>query len=91
VGYHSLMTTTHPSNVNLPFSGQQGTARLYARKTCRRGGGDRTQNPLVRDATLNYRVSHNRIAVVTNVSVPFIYWWPVSFKCAFWSPLSKGF
>jgi len=32
VGFHSLTTTTHPPNVNLPSSGQQVTARLSARK-----------------------------------------------------------
>jgi hypothetical protein len=32
VGFHSLTTTTHPPNVNLPSSGQEVTARLSARK-----------------------------------------------------------
>jgi hypothetical protein len=32
VGYHSLTTTSHPSNVSLPSSRQQSTARLSARK-----------------------------------------------------------
>jgi hypothetical protein len=31
-GIHSLTKTTHPSNVNLPSSGQQVTARLSARE-----------------------------------------------------------
>ena len=38
MGFHSLTTTTHPSNVNLPFSGQQVTARLTARKVSVAGG-----------------------------------------------------
>ena len=32
MGFNSLTTTTHPSNVNVPSSGQQVTARLFARK-----------------------------------------------------------
>ena len=32
MGFHSLTTTTHPPNVNLPSSGQQSTARLSAHK-----------------------------------------------------------
>ena len=32
MGFHFLTTTTHPPNVNLPFSGQQVTARLSAHK-----------------------------------------------------------
>jgi len=39
VGFHSLTTTTHPPNVNLPSSGQQVTARLSARKVSVAGGG----------------------------------------------------
>jgi hypothetical protein len=38
VGFHSLTTTTHPPNVNLPSSGQQVTARLSARKVSVAGG-----------------------------------------------------
>jgi hypothetical protein len=38
VGFHSLMTTTHPPNINLPSSGQQVTARLSARKVYVTGG-----------------------------------------------------
>jgi len=50
VDYHSFTTTTHPSNVNLPSSGQQSTARLFARKASV-AGGNRAQEPLVRDVT----------------------------------------
>jgi hypothetical protein len=39
VGFHSLTTTTHPPNFNLPSSGQQITARLSARKVSAAGGG----------------------------------------------------
>jgi hypothetical protein len=43
MGYHFLTKTTHPSNVNLPSSGQQGTARLSARKVfVARGTGPKT-------------------------------------------------
>jgi len=52
VGFHSLTTTNHPPNINLPSSGQQVTARLSARKASVAGGGGRTQDPLVRDTTL---------------------------------------
>jgi len=38
VGFQSLMTTTHPTNVNLPSSGQQVTARLSPRKVSVTGG-----------------------------------------------------
>jgi hypothetical protein len=50
MGYHSLMTTAHSSNINLPSSGQQVTARLSAHKVpvIR---GNRAQDPLVRDTT----------------------------------------
>jgi hypothetical protein len=53
VGFNSLTTTIHPSNVNLPSSGQQVTARLYALKVSV-ARGNRAQDPLVRDAT-DYR------------------------------------
>jgi len=36
VGFNSLTTNTYGSNDNLPTSGQQVTARLSARKVCRR-------------------------------------------------------
>ena len=49
VGFHSLTTTTHPPNVNLPSSGQQVTARLSARKVSVGGGGS-PQHPLIRDS-----------------------------------------
>jgi len=39
VGFHSLTTTTHPPNINLPSSGQQVTARLSARKVSVAGAG----------------------------------------------------
>ena len=32
VGFHSLTTTTHPPDINLPSSGKQVTARLSAHK-----------------------------------------------------------
>jgi len=51
VGFHSLTTTTHPPNANLPSSGQHVTARLSARKVSV-AGGNRTQDPLVRDTTI---------------------------------------
>jgi hypothetical protein len=50
VGYHSLTTTTHPSIVNLLFSGQQNTTLLSARKISV-ADGNRAQDPLLRDAT----------------------------------------
>ena len=50
VGFHSLTTTTHPANVNLPSWGQQVTARLSDRKVPV-AGGNRAQDPLVRDTT----------------------------------------
>jgi len=52
VGFNSLTTTTHPPNVNLPSSGQQVTARLSARKVSV-AGGNRAQDPLVRDTTVS--------------------------------------
>jgi hypothetical protein len=51
VGYHSLKTTTHFSNVNLLSSGQQITARLSARKVSV-AGVKIAYDPLARDATL---------------------------------------
>jgi hypothetical protein len=56
VGFHSLTTTTHPPNVNLPSSGQQVTARLSARKVSVTRG-KRTQDPLVRDTTGSSSIS----------------------------------
>jgi len=54
VGFHSLTTTTHPQNVNLPSSGQQVTARLSARKvSVAGGGGARPHDPLAGAPTLN--------------------------------------
>lgn len=50
MGYHSLTTTTHPSKVNLPFSGQQNTTRLSARKVSV-AGRNRAQDPMLRDTT----------------------------------------
>jgi len=50
VGCHYITTTTHPPNVILPSSGQQVTARLSARKVSVTGG-NRAQDPLVRDTT----------------------------------------
>jgi len=52
VGFHSLTTTTHPSNVNLPSSEQQVTARLSVRKVSVTEG-NRAQDPLIRDTTEN--------------------------------------
>jgi len=47
-----LTTTTHPTHVNLPSSGQQSTVRLSARKAfVARGEGGQGQRPLVRDTT----------------------------------------
>jgi hypothetical protein len=54
-GYHSLTPTTHPLNVNLPSSGQQGTARLSACKVSD-AGGIGAEDPLVRDATVEPNV-----------------------------------
>ena len=51
VGFHSLTTTILPQNANLPSSGQHFTARLSARKVTV-AGGNRAQDPLVRDATI---------------------------------------
>jgi len=45
VGFHSLTTTTHPSNVNLLSSGQQVTARLSARKLSLAGGEQGARPP----------------------------------------------
>jgi len=56
VGFHSVMTTTHPPYVNLPSSGRQVTAWLSARKVSV-AGGNRAQDPLVRDTTLYYSAS----------------------------------
>ena len=50
VGFNSIMTTTHPPNVNLPSSGQQITDWLSARKVSV-AGGNRAQDSLVRDTT----------------------------------------
>jgi hypothetical protein len=60
VGFRSLTTTTHPPNVNLPSSGQKVTARLSARKVSVTGG-NRAQDPLVRDTTLQilFRIAHS--------------------------------
>jgi len=52
VGLNCLTTTTHPPNVNLPSSGQHVTVRLSTRKVSV-AGGNRAQDPLVRDTTLN--------------------------------------
>ena len=38
MGFNSITTATHPPNVNLPSSGQQGTAWLSARKVSVAGG-----------------------------------------------------
>jgi hypothetical protein len=51
LGFHSLTTTTHPSNVNLPYSEQQFTARLSAPKVSITVGNG-AQDALVRDTTL---------------------------------------
>ena len=51
MGFHSLTTTTHAPNVSLLSSGQQVTARLSARKVSVTGG-NRAQDPLVRDTTM---------------------------------------
>jgi len=56
MGYHSLMKTTHPSNVNLPSSGQQSTAWLSARKVFV-ARGIRAQDAIVRDPTIR-RADH---------------------------------
>ena len=45
VAFHSLATTTHPPNINLPSSGQQVTARLSARKVSVAGGGGQGTRP----------------------------------------------
>jgi hypothetical protein len=50
MGFHSLTTTTHPPHVNLPTSGQQVTTRLSVHKVSVTGG-NRAQDPLVRDTT----------------------------------------
>jgi len=52
VGFNSLTTTTNPPNVNVPTSGQQVTARLFARKVSI-AGRNRAQDPLVRHTTIN--------------------------------------
>jgi hypothetical protein len=52
VGYHSLTTTTHSSNVNLPSSGQHVTARLSAR-TVSVAGGNSVQDLQVRGTTIH--------------------------------------
>jgi len=52
MGYHILTTTTHPSNVNLPSSGQQSTAWLSARKVCVNGWGTGSKTPS--SGTLQY-------------------------------------
>ena len=56
VDFNSLTTTTHPSNVNVPSSGQQVTARLFARKVST-DGGNRAQDSLVRDTTSDQPVA----------------------------------
>jgi hypothetical protein len=45
VGCHPLTTTTHSSNVNLPSSRQQVTARLSARKVSVTGGEQSSRSP----------------------------------------------
>jgi hypothetical protein len=55
--FHSLMTTNHPSNINLPSSGQQVTAWLTALKVSV-ARGSRAQDPLVRDTTLHLLQCH---------------------------------
>jgi hypothetical protein len=50
VGFHSLTTTTHPPNANIPSSGQQVTARLSTRKVSV-AVGNRAQDPMIRDTT----------------------------------------
>jgi hypothetical protein len=54
MGFHSCTTTTHPTNVNLPSTGQQVTARLSVCKVSVTGG-NRAQAPLVRDTTIYIR------------------------------------
>jgi len=55
VGYHSL-TTTHLPNVNLPSSGQQVTTWLSAHNVSVTGG-NKAQDPLVRDTTIQTPVT----------------------------------
>jgi len=43
--FHSLTTTTHPSNINHPSSGQQVTAGLSAHKVSVTGGGAGPKTP----------------------------------------------
>jgi hypothetical protein len=51
MGYPSLTAITHPPNVSVPSSGQQSTSRLSPRRVSA-AGGNRAQDPLVRDTTL---------------------------------------
>ena len=74
MGYHSLTTTTHPLNFNLPSSWQQSTTRLPARKVSV-GWGNRAQDPLVRDATRVKHPSHNSGYGARLTSEPFWTWW----------------
>ena len=52
MGFNSLTTTTHLPNYNLSSSGQHVTVRLSARNVSV-AGGNRAQDPLVRDSTYN--------------------------------------
>jgi hypothetical protein len=45
MAYHSLTTTIHSSNFNLPSSGQEVTARLSARKVFVTWGGTELKIP----------------------------------------------
>ena len=65
VVFHSLTTTTHPPNVKLPSSGQQVTGRLSTRKvSVDGGGGERAQNPLVKDTTLHNSNPHLEVSTL---------------------------
>jgi hypothetical protein len=64
--FHSLTTTMHPSNINLPSSVTAGLSAHEVTVT-RRGGGD--QDPLVRDIT-THPINMNVYLKISSYSVP---------------------
>jgi len=68
VGFNSIMTTTHPPNVNLPSSGQQITDWLSARKVSV-AGGNRAQDSLVRDTTAGWKKTYWQKKLLAKVCI----------------------
>ena len=71
-GFHSLTTTTHPPNANLPSSWQPATAWLSARKVCVAGGGETgPKTPWLGTLQL--------VPGVTCLSQNFLFFWALAY------------